>query len=88
MEGLGDLVILELAIMVSSILGELAGGRWRGIYTPPRKRAVAANLDRSFRSRRAGDSGLGGNSEPPEGGNSGRSGNSGPTPASMQRLPP
>ena len=48
-EGLGELVVLSLQQWRRENVnhagqGSRAGGRWRGIYTPPRKRAVATSL--------------------------------------------
>ena len=50
MEGLGVLAILELPKMVEreNWTSYLAGGRWRGIYTPPSFLTVGDDLGRKF----------------------------------------
>ena len=75
-EGLGDIKEMSLQqwrrekAKVAG-LSWLAGRRWRGIYTPPRKVAVAARFTPEFPAKVAGDSGLHRKLWPPGGGNSG-----------------
>ena len=49
----------------------LAGGRWRGIYTPPRKEPLQPDITPEFPALVTGNSGPGRKLRPPGGGNSG-----------------